>query len=52
MPERDGDRKAILAVVRDYMGGMVFADPAKLTRALHPKYLRIGNFDGGLETPG
>lgn len=44
-----GDREAILAVVQDYMDGMVFADSAKLTRALHPRWSCIGNFQGGLE---
>jgi hypothetical protein len=44
-----GDREAILAVVQDYLEGMVFADSSKLTRALHPRWFCIGNFEGGLE---
>jgi hypothetical protein len=49
MTEQDPDRSAILAVVQDYLDGMVFADAEKLSRALHPRFFCIGNFQGGLE---
>jgi hypothetical protein len=39
----------VAAVVRDYLDDMVFADEAKLHKALHPGFFCIGNFNGGLE---
>lgn len=39
----------ILAVARDYLDGMMYADEAKLRRAFHPKCLIVGHFRGRLE---
>jgi len=45
----EAEREAILAVIRDYLDGMVFADESKLEAALHPRWHCIGHFDGALE---
>jgi hypothetical protein len=39
----------LLAVARDYLDGMMYADEAKLRRAFHPKCLIVGHFRGRLE---
>jgi len=39
----------LLAVARDYLDGMMYADEATLRRAFHPKCLIVGHFRGRLE---
>ena len=40
---------AILAVARDYLDGMVYADEAQLRRAFHPQCMMVGHYRGRLE---
>jgi hypothetical protein len=40
---------SLLAVARDYLDGMMYADEAKLRRAFHPKCLIVGHFRDRLE---
>lgn len=49
MRTEQDNHDGILATVRDYLDGMVFADEVKLRRALHPQWFCIGNFDGDVE---
>ncbi len=39
----------LVAVARDYLDGMMYADEAKLRRAFHPKCHVVGHFRGRLE---
>jgi hypothetical protein len=43
------DREAIRAVVRDYLEGMIYGQTEKLARAMHPKCMQAGHFDGQYE---
>lgn len=45
----DEERAEIAAVIKDYLDGTVFADEAKLRRAMHPRWHCVGHFSGGLE---
>ncbi len=47
-PEQGGAYAAIVAVVRDYVEGMVQGDFAKLRRAMHERACETGHFDGEL----
>jgi hypothetical protein len=47
--EIGGQYAPLLAVARDYLDGMMFADEAKLRRAFHPKCHIVGHFRGRLE---
>jgi hypothetical protein len=39
----------LVAVVRDYLDGMFYADETKLRRAFHPQCLLVGHYRGRLE---
>jgi hypothetical protein len=39
----------LVAVARDYLDGMFYADETKLRRAFHPRSLQVGHYRGRLE---
>jgi hypothetical protein len=39
----------LIAVSREYLDGMFYADEAKLRRAFHPQSLQVGHYRGRLE---
>lgn len=45
----DGERAAIEAVVTDYLEGMIWNDPERLRRAMHPLCMQAGHYKGQLE---
>jgi len=47
--DTSGEFALLVAVARDYLDGMMYADEAKLRRAFHPKCLIVGHFRGKLE---
>jgi hypothetical protein len=45
-----GDEHAdLIAVAREYLDGMFYADEVKLRRAFHPLSLQVGHYRGRLE---
>ena len=45
----EGEHAELVAVARDYLDGMFYADETKLRRAFHPQSLQIGHYRGRLE---
>jgi hypothetical protein len=45
----EGEHAELVAVARDYLDGMFYADESKLRRAFHPLCLQIGHYRGRLE---
>ncbi|MBX3569032.1 MAG: nuclear transport factor 2 family protein [Rhizobiaceae bacterium] len=49
MSQTSGELQAVERAVRDYLDGMIFANPDQLRRAFHPKANVIGHWEGSLE---
>ena len=45
----EGEHAELVAVARDYLDGMFYADETKLRRAFHPQSLQVGHYRGRLE---
>ncbi len=45
----EGEHTELVAVARDYLDGMFYADETKLRRAFHPQCLLVGHYRGRLE---
>ncbi len=45
----EGEHTELVAVARDYLDGMFYADETKLRRAFHPQSLQVGPYRGRLE---
>ena len=45
----EAERAAIEAVVTDYLEGMIWNDPERLRRAMHPLCMQAGHYKGQLE---
>jgi hypothetical protein len=45
----EGEHAELVAVTRDYLDGMFYADETKLRRAFHPQSLQVGHYRGRLE---
>lgn len=43
------DRTAIHAVIMDYLEGMVYGEPERLRRAMHPLCMQAGHYKGSYE---
>ena len=44
-----GDRDAVEAVITDYLEGMIYNQPERLERAMHPLCMQAGHFRGVYE---
>jgi hypothetical protein len=42
----EGEHGELVAVARDYLDGMFYADESKLRRAFHPQCLLVGHYRG------
>ena len=42
----EGEHAELVAVARDYLDGMFYADESKLRRAFHPQCLLVGHYRG------
>jgi hypothetical protein len=40
----EGEHAELVAVARDYLDGMFYADESKLRRAFHPQSLQVGHY--------
>jgi hypothetical protein len=47
--QSEGKHAELVAVARDYLDGMFYADETKLRRAFHPQCLLVGHYRGRLE---
>jgi Putative lumazine-binding len=45
----EGEHAELVAVARDYLDGMFYADETKLRRAFRPQSLQVGQCRGRLE---
>ncbi len=45
----DADRQAILAVVTDYLEGMIYGQDERLRSAMHPLCMQAGHYRGNYE---
>jgi Putative lumazine-binding len=45
----EGERAGIEAVVTDYLEGMIWNDPERLRRAMHPLCMQSGHYKGQFE---
>ncbi len=45
----EGEREAIESVVTDYLEGMIWNDPERLRRAMHPLCMQSGHYKGQFE---
>ena len=45
----DSDRRAIEAVVRDYLEGMIYGQPERIAQAMHPLCMQAGHYHGKYE---
>ncbi|MFN4143316.1 nuclear transport factor 2 family protein [Aestuariivirga sp.] len=45
----DDDRKAIEAVVTDYLEGMIYGQTERIERAMHPLCMQAGHYRGNYE---
>lgn len=45
----ESDRAAIEAVVTDYLEGMIYGQPERLERAMHPLCMQAGHYNGEYE---
>lgn len=43
------DRHAIEEVVRDYLEGMIYGNPERLEKAMHPLCMQAGHYKGNYE---
>lgn len=46
---RDRELQAIRAVVTDYLEGMIYGQPDRLRRAMHPLCMQAGHYKGSYE---
>jgi len=44
--QSEGEHVELIAVARDYLDGMFYADESKLRRAFHPQCLLVGHYRG------
>ena len=45
----ESERSAIESVIRDYLEGMIYGQPERLERAMHPLCLQAGHYRGSSE---